>query len=49
MARCPACKSSDYGPVDLAYPFDLPENNPNPSISLVVEVCLDCGHVTDES
>jgi len=46
--RCPACGSHDYGPVDLAWPFGLPEHNPNPVISLVVWVCCGCEYATGD-
>lgn len=45
--RCPSCGSDDYGPVDIAWPFGLPEWNPNPDVSEVVGVCCDCGYTTD--
>lgn len=44
---CPACGSDDYGFVDIAWPFGLPEHNPNPSVSWVVGVCCACEYTTD--
>jgi hypothetical protein len=46
--RCPACGSYDYGDVDLAWPFGRPEHNPNPRVSLVVWVCMDCEYVSGD-
>jgi len=43
----PMCSSDDYGPVDIAWPFGLPEHNPNPHVSWVVGVCCACGYVTE--
>lgn len=45
--NCPSCGSDDYGPVDIAWPFGLPEWNPNPSVSWVVGVCCACEYVTE--
>jgi predicted nucleic-acid-binding Zn-ribbon protein len=47
--RCPECESTDYGPVDIAWPFGLPEHNPNPNVSYVVGVCMNCGYTTDSN
>lgn len=44
---CPRCTSSDYGPLDLGWPFGLPEHNPNPQASDVVWVCCDCEYVLE--
>lgn len=47
--RCPQCERDDYGPVDIAWPFGLLESNPNPQVSYVVGVCLNCGYTTDSN
>lgn len=46
---CPQCGSDDYGPLDIAWPFGLPEHNPNPNVSYVVGVCCACEHVEDDA
>jgi predicted nucleic-acid-binding Zn-ribbon protein len=46
--RCPECESTGYGPVDIAWPFERPEQNP-PNVSYVVGVCRNCGYTTDSN
>jgi len=45
--RCPRCASTEYGPLDLGWPFGDPQHNPNPHASDVVWVCIDCHYIVD--
>jgi rubredoxin len=44
---CPRCASPKYGPLDLGWPFGLPQHNPNPHVTDIVWVCINCEYVLE--